>query len=287
MKCKQVSALISDYVDGRLSERTARTVRDHVSSCALCREELAAEKASVNALTSPMTVFAAPDVLSQVKRRVSATPVGSPRLGWQWAAVVPVLFCLAWFAFAVSNQQAPPTGGSDRPAVVNMPSEPAPSDQSEVAKPALPSKPERPAPRPKRIVARKYPTKRERPAPPPASPEALVPEPAIEYLVVYNHPGLGDGMDGLAVTPADAAEEPGPSSYSIRTTDESTGEVTGLSVYIRREGDSEENARVEFRSESAGSDQDERERSSIDEKPLDHAYGIACGDLRRCGVGAG
>lgn len=287
MKCKEVSSLISEYVDGRLTESVAQAVRDHISVCAFCREELASEEASVKALASPMTVFDAPDVLSQIRRRVESSPAAAPRLRWQWAVVVPALLCAAWLAFAVSNQPPPSMPVSDHPAVADMPSEPIPSGRPEMAEPAPLSEPKTPAPKPKRIVTRTDQPKKQRPAPPPVSREQGEPEPAIEYLVVYNHPGLGDGMDRPEVSPADAAEDPAPSSYSIRITDESTGEVTGLSVYSLREGDSEESATVEFRSESAGSDQDERERSSIDEHPLDHTRGIALGDRCWSCFGAG
>lgn len=92
-------------------------------------------------------------------------------------------------------------------------------------------------------------------------------------MVVYQHPGLGDGVE---VAARDHSGSPVTSSYLIRMTDESTGRVTDVSAYSSSDGETEENATVKFSNDKA--DGDQPERSSTDEKPLHTLSGTPRGN---------
>jgi hypothetical protein len=134
--------------------------------------------------------------------------------------------------------------------------------------------------KPKNVVAYHRSAKPRRPAVHPTPKhERVIPQPEIEYIVVYQHPGLGDGIQ-VAVsdgTGGPNSGNPASSSYSIRMTDESTGLVTDVSAYSNSDGTTEESATVKFRSDTPNVD--EPERSSTDEKPLHTLSGAPRSDL--------
>ncbi len=277
LKCKQVSDLVSRFTDGLLPADKAEQVRLHIEGCACCRAEMAAEQVSSRALSRPMTSFEPPDILAQVKSRVSHRPSARPR--WQWASAGLAAACaLTWFSLSLMHES--PSPGQTPPSVAAR--ETSPTQQPPVLKidpeqTVTPEKAIRPSkaksvvahgrsPKPRKSVVRHTPR-------PVASP------PEIEYMVVYQHPDLGDGV---RVATSDGTGVPDPvsaitSSYTIRMTDESTGLVTDVSAYSNSDGETEESATVKFRSDPPNVD--EPERSSTDEKPLPTLSGAPRSDM--------
>lgn len=277
LECRQVSDRISAYVDGVLSAREARAVSAHIASCASCRAELAAEQASVKALESPRMAFEAPDVLAAVKRQVAEPRRRPARLIWRWSlAGVAAACCLTWMAMTLSHMSVRPEPVAPA-ATAQTPQAPAvaptPSAEPSVTA-ATPSESQqvvptddrvRVTPR-KRVVVRR-PNPNRTPEQPPAVPAVEQPASDIDYLVVYNHAGLGDGMR----SPEDEAvdESADTTLSSISMIDESTGAVTNVSTFSSSGDETAERATVKFEGKAEPAAPAEGERSSTDEKPLD------------------
>ena len=277
MKCEKVSDLISCYLDGCLPPNKAEAVRIHIDGCARCRAEMVAEQVSTRALGSPVKSFDAPDVLAQVKSRVSGKQAARPR--WQWAfAGVAAACCLIWLALSFAHQMPSPQQAATSLATGPV----ATAPQSPVLKPApqgVSPAAEKPTPEKPRVARVKSPKPRRTGAHHAPSLRPVAPEPKMEYLVVYKQPGLGDGVE-FSVSDGPGGPDPestATSSYSIRMTDESTGSVTGVSAYSNSDGETEESATVRFQSETP--DAAEPERSSTDEKPLHITGGAVRSDL--------
>lgn len=220
--------------------------------------------------------FEAPDILTEVKRRV-AEPRRPVRSAWRWSfAGVAAACCLVWVSMTISHMSVQPETVAPT-ATVQTPQAPAapptpPAEPSVTVKP--PSEPKqlartddrvRTAPR-KRVVVRPP-----RPNRTPEQPAAAPPKSDIDYLVVYNHAGLGDGMRDPDDEAADepVAESTDTALYSISMVDESTGVVTNISTFSNSGEETAERATVRFEGRTEPAAPAEGERSSTDETTLD------------------
>lgn len=114
MDCNDARRLLPAEVDGELGVRESAELEAHLSACASCRAELAAQKALREAIGRQATYFHAPD---ELRERISAslsppaavrTPTPS-RAGWQWprlAGAFAVAIALTWGVVQYMNLQA-------------------------------------------------------------------------------------------------------------------------------------------------------------------------------------
>jgi hypothetical protein len=70
MECTRVKELLSEYIDGSLDEQVSAEVKDHVSTCNGCKEELASLRAMVEELGTLEPVKAPADFLEQIHERM-------------------------------------------------------------------------------------------------------------------------------------------------------------------------------------------------------------------------
>ena len=70
MECAGVKKLLSEYIDGSLDAQAGAAVKDHVSTCNGCKEELASLSAMVEALGSLEPVKAPADFLEKIHERM-------------------------------------------------------------------------------------------------------------------------------------------------------------------------------------------------------------------------
>jgi hypothetical protein len=70
MECARVKELLSEYIDGSLDAQVGAAVRDHVSICNDCKEELASLSAMVEELGSLEPVKAPADFLEKIHERM-------------------------------------------------------------------------------------------------------------------------------------------------------------------------------------------------------------------------
>ncbi len=76
MLCKQVRALFSSRLDGELKPEDARSVQDHLSGCAGCRERWASFELTVRMIRSLPPAAPDPSFVGQVLDRVRAYEAG-------------------------------------------------------------------------------------------------------------------------------------------------------------------------------------------------------------------
>jgi hypothetical protein len=84
-------------IDGELTENRATWVRDHLSGCGLCREEVASIQALVSDVAAP--IEPRPGALERLLARLDEAPVASPR---RWKPVLAGVLGLAAVAAAVA-----------------------------------------------------------------------------------------------------------------------------------------------------------------------------------------
>ncbi len=70
MECARVKELLSEYIDGSLDAQVGAAVKDHVSICKGCKEELASLSAMVEELASLEPVKAPADFLEKIHERM-------------------------------------------------------------------------------------------------------------------------------------------------------------------------------------------------------------------------
>jgi len=70
MKCGGVQKRLSEYVDGRLPEQTARAIEEHCASCASCARELACLRAYRNGMSALSRKGAPADFLQKLNERL-------------------------------------------------------------------------------------------------------------------------------------------------------------------------------------------------------------------------
>ncbi len=83
MKCGGIQKRLSEYVDGRLPEQTARAIDEHCASCASCARELASLRAYRDAMSSLSRKSAPADFLRKINERLDTAepaPARSRRL---------------------------------------------------------------------------------------------------------------------------------------------------------------------------------------------------------------
>ncbi|MGH7767541.1 MAG: anti-sigma factor family protein, partial [Candidatus Binatia bacterium] len=72
MNCPEVQELFSDYLDDRLAPSKASLLKEHLGSCAACRQELADLRQTIELIGSVEEIKTAPDFLAQVNRKIDS-----------------------------------------------------------------------------------------------------------------------------------------------------------------------------------------------------------------------
>ncbi len=80
-RCRRIFALLSEYLDGRLSRANANAIETHMCDCAPCRRFLRELEKTINLCrairTPPMTAARAREVRDMVMRACGESSVGS------------------------------------------------------------------------------------------------------------------------------------------------------------------------------------------------------------------
>ena len=82
MNCPEVQEILSDYLDDRLAPSQASLLKEHLGTCAACRQEWEALRSTVALIGSVEEIKTSPDFLAQVNRKIDAGS-GMSRL-WRW-----------------------------------------------------------------------------------------------------------------------------------------------------------------------------------------------------------
>lgn len=104
MNCKKVSGLLTDYVDGYLSDSICEEVEEHIEICEICAEDLRATQSVVFALGQLSNQKSPVDCWVGVKKLITEKPNAMPF--WQrWlmtpAVAVPAMAALIMMMFFV------------------------------------------------------------------------------------------------------------------------------------------------------------------------------------------
>lgn len=275
LRCRQVSAVISEFICGELAEKTRAAVEYHLAQCDDCRAEVSAMRRAMEALEKPKQVFEAPNVLESVKRRV-AEPVRQRKTAmigaWSFAGATAVAF-VGWLA--MTHRPEMPAGPViSQDVVVQAPKQVKPplpatreqSDRQDVSPTPIATGADRPGHRELELRA---PVKRI-PRPVHKAVAEVHSEPTVEYVVVYV-----PEMSEVATAPETVAIEAeqsttDTSSYTITVTDPEKNEKRVLSVQKVVGPDSEPSVTLDYGVVNASEETDDpeaEERSSIDETP--------------------
>jgi hypothetical protein len=128
MNCRSVRRRLSEHLDGELPAPEQAAIAAHLEVCAGCRDELEAFRRAGEALKTLSAVEVAPDLTSDLRRRLAAPAARRFRVGWVGAAVVAVglaIGCLLWLSPRAPSP-GPPPARTDvaAPQVVIEPAEP-------------------------------------------------------------------------------------------------------------------------------------------------------------------
>jgi hypothetical protein len=74
MDCDEIQERLSEYIDGALDEKTARTIEKHISTCEDCKETYASLSAVVKELNALEPMTAPTDFLEKIHERMEARP---------------------------------------------------------------------------------------------------------------------------------------------------------------------------------------------------------------------
>jgi hypothetical protein len=85
MKCSKAQARLTQYLDGELTEKVHTAIARHLEGCVACRRELESLRAADDALQLLAAVEPAPDLTSDLRRRLDSVPAGGVR--WVPAAL--------------------------------------------------------------------------------------------------------------------------------------------------------------------------------------------------------
>ena len=81
MKCTEIRALLSPYLDAELSPKLQRLVERHLEECATCNVELLRLERTIDLLATLPAEKAKPDLHLAVKRELALLGTVQPRLG--------------------------------------------------------------------------------------------------------------------------------------------------------------------------------------------------------------
>ena len=127
MRCRDIEALCSSYVDGDLEERRASALRGHLRICADCRRRVE-DEAAVCAAASDLGQLDPPaNLWSNIEARLAEKEIADARRSrswWWWQRLRPQALPIAVGAVAVvalvvwSQQRRAPQPAQSAPAVV-------------------------------------------------------------------------------------------------------------------------------------------------------------------------
>ncbi len=106
MNCKEVTELISEYLDGKLGVADRREFESHLDTCRACASEVASTKEMLSSLRSLANQKSPVDVWQRVRAEVT-TKEAKRGLWWRWvlrpvvaapalAAAAAIAALLAW-----------------------------------------------------------------------------------------------------------------------------------------------------------------------------------------------
>ena len=131
MKCSKAQARLTQYLDGELTGKVQAAIARHLEGCVACRRELESLRAADDALQLLAAVEPAPDLTSDLRRRLDSVPAGGAR----WApaalaagvAVLLVLLCIRLVTPRAPLPEPRPSPAQEAPAqVATRPPPPAP-----------------------------------------------------------------------------------------------------------------------------------------------------------------
>ena len=284
MKCRHVRDLASQYLSSELPTEKVAAIEAHLTKCDACRAETAATERALRALERPKPLFKPPDVLEAVKMQVArpGRRFKPARIGWAFAGAA-TLALAAWLAVSIHPaRHAPPVNRvvteSRMPKeiakklAVNQPLKPIPA----IAKESTGNAPDTHASRP---IRKPHGPERHPSFSPKPEPVRVAPEPTIEYLVVYtpelSEPTAAAPAETEAASDVEDTNLPDTAYYSIRMTDNSSGEIATLSVRTELEPGAEPNIIMDYAVTNKGADRDGSERSFFDESmPLRNNHAV-------------
>lgn len=127
MKCRGVRERLSEYVDGELADSERAGIAEHLEVCASCREEAEGFRRAGEALRTLAVVEVAPDLTSDLHRRLATSSRRRFRLAWVGvgvAAAAGAAACLLWPGHP-APRPAPAVTDVSAPQVAIEPPEPA------------------------------------------------------------------------------------------------------------------------------------------------------------------
>jgi hypothetical protein len=102
MNCRGIRRRLSEYLDGELPAPQQAAIAAHLEVCAGCREEAEGFRRAGEALRTLSAVEVAPDLTTDLHRRLAAPAARRSRLGWASAAAVAAvgiaIGCLVWLS---------------------------------------------------------------------------------------------------------------------------------------------------------------------------------------------
>ena len=113
MKCSKAQARLSQYLDGELTEKVRAAIALHLEGCVACRRELETLQAADDALQLLAAIEPAPDLTSDLRRRLDSVPAGGVR--WVPAALaagVAVLLVVLCIRLVTPRAPLPEPGPS-------------------------------------------------------------------------------------------------------------------------------------------------------------------------------
>ena len=115
MKCSKAQARLSQYLDGELTEKVQAAIARHLEGCIACRSELESLQAADEALHLLAAIEPAPDLTSDLRRRLDSVPAGGVR--WVPAALAAgVAVLLVVLCIRLVTSRGPLPGPSPSPA---------------------------------------------------------------------------------------------------------------------------------------------------------------------------
>jgi hypothetical protein len=105
MNCREMESLLAGYVDGAIRSRDHVTVREHLDSCAPCREQLESYHRLAVCLAKVEPVAVPADLALKIRVQASQVRPAAARLGWLWFQVS------RWFEDILEPLAVPATGG--------------------------------------------------------------------------------------------------------------------------------------------------------------------------------
>jgi len=116
----EVSALLSDYYEGSLSQEKSAALNQHLSQCAECHAEYEAFKRTMGSLQKLPPISAPSDFVGKVQKKIHARSQGRfferhflLRIPYEWISFLLILLMLAIYLIRIQDQVQTVKNASD------------------------------------------------------------------------------------------------------------------------------------------------------------------------------